>query len=208
MSTNDMNLNDISLDGETLSVNYDAPLVAIGAVAFDRTTGKLGAKFYREVDLQSAINSGRVHAPTLRWWINQSARAKDIFAIKADQSSLATALMDFSSWCRSVGKGVPRVWAKGPAEDITWVNHAMTVGGHGISVPWHHSNVRDVRTITELAEELADFNARSVPEVGEAHNALDDAIYQANVVCAAYKALRTVRGKPNPGFQVEDDGEL
>lgn len=207
----DMNLNDVSADCESLGTAYDAPIVAIGAIAFDRTTGKLGQQFYREIELQSAINSGRVSASTLRWWISKSPRAKDVFAIKADQASLATVLMDFSNWCRSVGKGVPRVWARGPSQDITWIEHAMTVGGHGISPPWHYNNVRDVRTICELALELADFNSDSqVKPVGEAHNAVDDAVYQANVVSACYNALRTMRGKANPGFKPLplDDDEL
>lgn len=195
-----MNLNDISLDTESLSVHYDAPLISIGAVAFDRTTGKLGPTFYVEIALDSALKSGRVLSSTLAWWINQSPRAKEIFATPDDKKpSLATALLSFGDWCRSVGKGVPRVWAKGPAQDITWIEHAMTVGGHGLAVPWHHSNVRDVRTIVELAEETTDFNAHTVADVGTAHNALDDAMYQANMISAAYAALSGKKAKPAAG---------
>lgn len=204
-----MNLNDFAIDCESLGTEFDAPLVAIGAVNFDRTTGKLGSTFYREIELSSSLKSGRVGADTLRWWIKQSERAKVIFGRNADQAALATVLLDFSSWMRGAGKGVPRVWANGPSNDVTWIEHAMTVGGHGLTPPWHFTNVRDDRTIRELAEEIAGFDRSTIKDVGEHHNALDDAIYQANVICACYKALQVGRvAKKAVTPVVEDDDEL
>lgn len=187
-----MNLDDIMLDCETLSSKYDAPIIAVGGVHFNRTTGKLGATFYEEVSIASALRSGRPEADALRWWIDQSKTAKRVFANPDnDKFSLATVLMNFCTWCRGVSVGgAPRVWAKGPADDVTWVRHALDVGSVGLSEPWHYRNIRCVRTITELAEELVGFSPANVPDVGTAHNALDDAKYQANVVCAAYAALR------------------
>lgn len=186
-----MNLNDISFDCESLGVDTDAPIISIGAVAFDRTTGKLGQTFYKEIGIDSAIKAGRVRADTLRWWINQSPQARMLLSKPdSEKPSLATVLLEFTTWARGVGKGVPRVWAKGPAEDVAWLRTALRNGSHGLSEPWGYNNVRDVRTIIELAAELAGFDQRSVGDVGVAHNALDDAIYQANCVSAAYAALR------------------
>lgn len=181
-----MNLDDISVDCETLSTFHDAPIISIGAVRFDRTTGKLGATFYEEIDIQSAMKIGRPSADTLRWWITQGFKAKEIF-LKRDfeKFSLATVLHNFATWCRGIG--TPRFWVNGPAEDAAWLKHGYEIGGHGLTIPWHHTNVRDVRTIVELATELAGF--KGVPDVGTAHNALDDATYQANLVSAAYAAL-------------------
>ncbi len=200
-----MNLHDISVHCETLGIRFDAPVIAIGAIAFDRTTGKLGQKFYREVEINSAVRSGTPEGSTIAWWITQSPRAKSIFGRNADQASLATVLMDFTTWCRSAGAGVPRIWAKGPAEDVTWLNHAFAVGGHGISAPWHHSNVRDVHTIQELAFEVTGFDHHTVQMVGEAHNAVDDAIQQANVISACYKALSNRRVAPAERVDPVDD---
>lgn len=187
-----MNLDDISVDCETLSTLHDAPIISIGAVHFNRTTGKLGATFYEEVTIDSALRCGRPSADTLTWWITQGFKAKQIFTKPNTQKfGLATVLHNFSTWCRGVSVGcVPRMWAKGPAEDVAWIKHAMEMGGHGLTVPWAHHNVRDVRTIVELAEETTGFNSHSVADVGTAHNALDDATYQANVICAAYAALK------------------
>ena len=219
-----MNLNDISFDCESLGTDTDAPIIAIGAVAFDRTTGKLGQTFYKEIGIDSAIKAGRVNADTLRWWINQSPQAKVLLSKPdSEKQGLATTLLEFTSWARGVGKGVPRVWAKGPAEDVAWLRTALRNGSHGLSEPWNYSNVRDVRTIIELAEELAGFDQRSVGDVGVAHNALDDAIYQANCVSAAYAALRKystgtlirldstgnrLRSKPLKAIAPDDSDEL
>jgi len=193
-----VNLNDISFDCESLGTDTDAPIIAIGAVAFDRTTGKLGQTFYKEIGIDSAIKAGRVRADTLRWWINQSPQARMLLSKPdSEKPSLATVLLEFTTWARGVGKGVPRVWAKGPAEDVAWLRTALRNGSYGLSEPWNYNNVRDVRTILELAEELAGFDQRSVGDVGVAHNALDDAIYQANCVSAAYAALRTVGAMSN-----------
>lgn len=187
-------MNDISVDCESLSTYHDAPIISIGAVHFNHTTGKLGATFYEEIDIQSAMRNGRPSADTIRWWIRQPFDAKKIFA-KADHEkfSLATVLHNFSTWCRTLGQGVPVMWANGPAEDIAWLNHGFELGGHGLAVPWHHSNVRDLRTIVSAAEEITGFERSAVKPVGTEHNALDDAVYQANLISTAYAALRAKR---------------
>lgn len=195
-----MNIDDISIDCETLSIKYDAPIISIGAVHFNRTTGKLGATFYEEIAIDSALKSGRPLSTTLQWWLTQDSNVRDIFRTPDTQKqSLATVLHNFSAWCRGVAVGgVPRPWARGPAEDIVWLQHAFEVGGHGLAVPWGHTVVRDVRTIVELAQELVGFEPATVPDVGTAHNGLDDAKYQANLISAAYAALRRSGKKVKP----------
>lgn len=183
-----MNLNDISVACSALGTAFDAPVVAIGAVAFDRTTGKLGDTIYREIELNSAIKHCRVDAATLAFWIKQNPIAKSIFGNNADQASLATVLLDFMSWCRATGKGVPRMWSHGAGQDITWLEHAVLVGSHGISPAWHPNNVFDVRTIIDLATEITAFDASAVKPAGE--TALDKATHHANVVSSCYAALR------------------
>lgn len=188
--------NDISIGCETLGKAYDAPVIAIGARAFDRTTGKFNAKFYIEIALDSAIKSGRVDGSTIAWWITQSPRAKKIFETPDEKkASLATALVELSHWSRGQGKdsnqqsGVLYAWGNGSTQDITWLEHAYTVGGHGLTVPWAYDNSRDLRTIVDIATAIAGFDKASVKSVGDAHNAIDDATYQANVISAAYSAL-------------------
>jgi exodeoxyribonuclease VIII len=204
--------NDISIDCETLGKMFDAPVIAIGARAFDRMTGKLGAKFYIEIELASAIKTGRVDGSTIGWWIMQSPRAKVIFDPdrESKKSSMATALVEFSHWCIGQGKdtnqqsGVLHAWSNGAAQDITWLEHAYTVGGHGLTIPWQYNMSRDLRTIEKAATDIAGFDRATVKPVGVEHNAVDDATYQANIIIAAYKALRGSKTTPVP----TDDDEL
>lgn len=183
---------DLSIDCETLGVAYDAPLVAIGARVFDMKTGKLGKSFYAEVAIASATKVGRVDPDTLGWWISQSPRAKKIFSTPdTKKPNVATALMNFNDFIRDeIGLMKARVWANGPAQDVIWLERHYTEGGYGMTIPWAFRLVRDMRTIVDLATELATFNKGAIEEVGTEHNAVDDATYQANVISAAYAALR------------------
>lgn len=172
---------DISIDIETLGTRFDAPVIAIGAVVFDRLTGNTGAEFYQEIDLDSAIRAGRVDGSTLSWWMTQSATARGVFPVKKDKGSLATVLCNFADFCRSISGGVPIVWGNGATFDITILEHAFAVGSVGLSAPWHYTNVRDMRTLVDVSG----LALGAVPSVGVAHNALDDAKYQAHYIAAA-----------------------
>lgn len=181
-------MEDISIDCETLGLRFDAPIIAIGAVAFDIKTGKFGKTFYQLVSIDSAIKSGRVDGGTLCWWMTQSADAKKAnFDPKADRLDLASALANLTSWVREMPPSA-RVWANGPAQDIAWLEHAYTVGCVGLREGWYFKNVRDVRTIIDAADVSADLNA--IPDQGEQHNALSDAKWQALAVSMAWQKIR------------------
>lgn len=193
-----MNLNDISIDCETLGLNVDAAIISIGAVAFDRTTGKQRGTYYVEIDGESAVRGRSVSYSTVAWWAQQGAQAKAVFNASNAKENLSTALMNFATWCRSASGGVPRVWFNGPCEDGAWLKDAYTRNAVGLVVPWHHTNVRDMRGIVELAQELAGFEWSQVPDVGTSHKALDDAIYQANVISHCYGLLRRASKAATP----------
>lgn len=173
-------MNDYSIDLETLGKRYDAPIVSIGVQQFDRNTGKLGQTFYRVVDLNSSVKAGRVDGSTVAWWIEQNAKAKTVFAKDTPKVGLATALDELARWMRSM-KGVPRVYGNGATFDISILEYAFDHGGVGLTEPWEFWNVRDMRTLVDAA---GYDSAKETPvvRVGTHHNALDDAIYQANVI--------------------------
>lgn len=204
-----MNTNDISIDLETLGTAADAAILAIGAAVFDRTTGKVRGTYYVEIEGDSAIRGRTVTFDTIAWWIQQGHKAKQVFEKNSanEKRSLPTALMDFATWCRSAGCGVPRAWGNGATFDITILEHAYLRSAVGVQAPWHFTNTRDVRTIVEAAEEIAGFNSKIVESVGTHHNAVDDAVYQANLVSAAYAALRGSKkpaAAPVPKVKVPD----
>ena len=66
----------VMVDIETLGTACDAPILSIGAVAFDIESGEISSKFYRAVDPSSALERGRADGGTLRWWMGQSDSAR------------------------------------------------------------------------------------------------------------------------------------
>ena len=66
----------VMFDLETMGSGPDAAIVAIGAVEFDTVTALLGRRFYRVVNLASAVAAGGVIAPsTVLWWMRQGDRS-------------------------------------------------------------------------------------------------------------------------------------
>lgn len=185
-----MNENNISIDCETLGTDFDAPVVSIGAVAFDIVTGKLGQEFYVEIELKSAIKSGVISGDTLSWWMTQGSKARDMFASGRDKHAVSTSLQMFGDFMRSVGKGVPIPWANGIGQDIAWIEHAYKVGTVGQSVPWHFNSPRDLRTIRDIAYVVADVDPwHLIDTTGVRHNALDDAKNQARVIAMSHQLI-------------------
>ncbi|MDE9484396.1 3'-5' exonuclease, partial [Xenorhabdus bovienii] len=56
-------------------------------------------------------------------------------------------------------------------------------------VPWRWYADRDVRTIVQLGRDIGYDPKTDMPFTGERHNALDDAIHQAQYVSAIYQKL-------------------
>lgn len=205
-------MNDISIDLETLGVSRNNPVIlSIGAVRFDAETGKLGAEFYVEIDLDDAIRNGHIDGSTLRWWFTQAPRARDVFSEKPQKQYLGEALQNLATFVRSTDN--PNVWFNGPAEDNAWLKSAYNV--FGLDVPWHFTKARDLRTIREAAQ----LDGTEVKDVGTHHNALDDAKYQALIVCFAVQKINATMkafGKGGKNFvaampgvtTVDDDDEL
>lgn len=217
MSTDAFPWTDVSLDIETLDNKFSSAILSIGAVAFDRRTGKLGKTYYREIDIDSAIKYGTVSASMLCWWMNQGEKAKEIFDDSAKGKErkvhLATALQEFCTFIRSLG--APFVWGNGSSFDVTIIEHAINTGSVGLVAPWSFWNVRDVRTVVDLAETITPWRKASVERDGVHHNALDDAAHQARLVLGGmvalghkYTAASTGKKIVKPVEPADDDDDL
>lgn len=157
--------NNIMVDLETMGNNSKSAIVAIGAVRFGKT---ITDEFYKIVDLRSSLDVGlQVDADTILWWLKQSNEARGEF----DKPSLTlpTALLDFSTW---VGAD-PLVWGNGAPFDNVVLSNAYDACE--INRPWHYSADRCYRTVKDMYP-----NIKKSPRIGTHHNALDDAINQAN----------------------------
>jgi hypothetical protein len=174
----------ISIDLETLKARYDAAILSIGAASVDLDTGKLGDTFYREITLSSAMKAGSISPDTLEWWIGQSDKAKRVFTGQGAKTPLSVALDDLRTWIMKHPKAT--VWGNGSSFDITILEYAYDHGCVGLKEPWAFWDIRDMRTIVDVAG----LDKRDVQMSGVAHNALDDAVHQAKVISMAWRKVR------------------
>lgn len=156
------------VDLETMGNGPNAAIIAIGAVAFDSEKGVHDGKFYRIVDLASAVqNGGEITPSTVLWWMGQSEAARNEFKRKGE--TIKSALLDFSAWCSN--NSIEEVWGNGATFDNVILRSAYDRAG--IAAPWKYNKDRCYRTVKALYPEV------SIPNVGVAHNAVNDAEYQA-----------------------------
>jgi len=176
----------VMVDLETLGTNQDSAFISIGACRFDPSTGKIGETFSKNIDWDSALKGRGVTGGTIKWWMRQSPEAQN--KVCAPGEPLKNVLVAFGSWFRA--GGVERqIWGNGATFDVAMLENAYTaIFG---MLPWKHWNVRDVRTIVELA--IGRVAKESSPFEGIKHRAVDDAIHQATYVSAMWQALRGTR---------------
>lgn len=181
-----MRFNDLMIDLETLGKTPAAAILSIGATFFDLETGQLGETFYRVLDIDSACQHGTMDGATIQWWIQQSGAAKQLFADFQKKHGFTRAMSDFMQFL--LGECDPynlRVWGNGASFDIPIIEHAIRQTQY--AVPWQYWNIRDVRTIVALGRSLLDIDPKKdMPFNGTEHNALDDAVHQAQYVCEIY----------------------
>lgn len=164
----EQNMNNIMIDIETMGTKSDAAIVAIGAVYFDNEG--LGKEFYSVVDLQSCIDVGlTVDGNTIEWWIKQSEKAKDIFDKEKHFDYIETALEDLSAF---VFGGSPLIWGNGSDFDNVILENAYKA--IKCMEPWIFRQNRCFRTLKNLY-----LDVQPPEDIGTAHNALDDAKWQA-----------------------------
>lgn len=167
------------IDLETLDTSATAAVLSIGIVKFDPRTGT-GDTFYRRLGYEQAALFGTVSQSTLDWWGRQDpAVRREAFTADHEIYQSATDLVQFMS-------GVSRVWGNGATFDIPIIENWLQALGHRI--PWKYTAARDCRTIEDLAADIGVVR-KSFTRRGDHHNALDDAIYQAEYVCGMWQAL-------------------
>lgn len=176
-------MNHIMVDLETLGVQQDSIFISLGACRFNPNTGEIGEKFYERIDWDSSLAVERtVDASTLKWWLVQSAPARQEI-IKAGKP-LKEVLQRFGKWALTQESFL---WSNGVGFDISMLENAYRkIFGQ---LPWEYWNARDVRTIRDLTGDKIDIN-RFNKNRRTVHNALDDAVYQATYVSAMWQLLK------------------
>lgn len=181
-------MNHCMIDLETMGTSPGCAIASIGAVIFDPEKGTVGDtaadKFYAVVDLASCQSVGlTMDAVTVYWWLGQSQKARE--ALGKDKQPLRDVLKGLTSWYAQ--HNAKRVWCHGATFDVPILDAAYRA--FETSAPWKFVDVRDTRTIFDLSGVEIQRNT------GTHHNALDDAINQAEAVCRAYKRLGLAKGQ-------------
>jgi hypothetical protein len=163
---------DVMLDLETMGRRPGCAIVSIGAVDFSLTEGRTGEPFYINVDLESCVEAGlTMDAGTVMWWMKQSEAARSAFTRNAYR--LDEALTQFSQYLERCGPlNDIRLWGNGPSFDNAILGYAFEAAS--MEQPWKFWNDRCFRTISGMFPSV-EKRRRG----GTHHNALDDAIYQA-----------------------------
>lgn len=168
----------IMIDLETLGTRSNAVIMSIGAVQFD-LKGNLKKRFHKGVDIGSCLSNGlQVDGSTIEWWLKQST--KNISKLLSiPRMTLNMALLDLTECFGLMDKEKTYVWSHGSNFDIVLLENAYKATD--MSIWWKYSNVRDTRTLFDIINYT--YKAK-----GE-HDALEDAINQAEAVAKAYQQL-------------------
>jgi len=160
-------MSNVMIDLETLGSGNKAAIISIGAVEFDPETKRLGRTFYMTVNAQSSVELGlEIDADTVMWWMQQDVKAKEAFKEKGEP--IRAALEEFADWYPD--ERTP-LWGNGATFDNVILTNAYRLAG--IKQPWRYSADRCYRTLKNLRPDI------EYARIGVHHNALDDAIYQA-----------------------------
>lgn len=166
-------MNDLMIDLETLGTTPETPVISIGATFFDVEKKQLGVNFYMALDVNEQIKHGRKPTgDTIKWWLGQEDAAKRVFHEKAKHPTDVLHL--FAKWIKSVNPKT-YVWGNGSTFDISILEHMFEM--YGVECPWSHTKIMDLRTFRRFQGKGA-----KVVVPGTKHNALDDAIGQAQYV--------------------------
>ena len=180
----------LMVDMETMGNSPDAPIVSIGAVFFDPSTGNTGAEFYRVVSLESSMSFGmKPDASTIQWWLKQSPEARSAILVDEAMGLLETLelLADFIAENAANGSHTVQLWGNGCSFDNVILRRAYVLTETPFAVPFW--NDRDVRTMVELGKSVGINPRFDIPFEGDLHNALSDARYQVKYVSAIWKRL-------------------
>ncbi|MDF1912311.1 exonuclease [Klebsiella pneumoniae] len=180
----------VMVDLETMGKKNNAPIVAIGAVVFDPSTGSIGESFYKVVCLESSVNWGAVIDPsTVIWWLKQSSEARSAI-VNDDAIPLQDALLQFREFVSdnvAGGSKKAQVWGNGASFDNSILRSSYDCIAE--DYPWEYWNDRDVRTMLELGQAISFDPKTTIPFEGSRHNALADAIHQARYVSAIWQRI-------------------
>ncbi len=213
-----MNLDhiDITFDLETCSLETNAAVIQIAAVAWVRGADTPTVLFPKElptfdvkIDLRSCVMDGfDFDNKTIQWWTEKPKELRDSLS-SGDCYPIEEAFREFCTWINDIkeqtGASMVSLWSQGSDFDIAILRHVCHK--YDIPLPVSHQDFRDARTfILEVMANkeitgyvydaqgqfygaLPPFSKDVCPE-GQPHDALYDAMRTSWNVNACFNLLR------------------
>lgn len=174
-----MKYTDYSLDLETLDTHSTSVILSIGACAFNRFAESFNeretSKFYANISIDDCIKHGlTVSAATIEWWFKQSKEAQEALFIPPIYN-LKTAIIHLAKWVNIIGGREIPCWTHATF-DAPVLGNACRAAGFNLHQITSYKCQRDIRTLNDLK------GYYKVERKGEHHNALDDAVFQAEYI--------------------------
>jgi len=158
----------VSLDLETTGDTPGCCILSIGACTFNRKE-----VFYRRISHEDSLRYLKDDIETMRWWSKQDAEVRaEAFG---GTISMISALDDFSQWFKSLNEGDTKnvqLWCRGSDFDGPILKYAYKAVDR--KIPWDMRAGRCLRTLEDLLPHV-----KAPLRASKRHNAVDDAIYQA-----------------------------
>ena len=167
------------IDLETVGLETEAAIVSVGIVIFDPRYNKVNTKetYYAELDWRNQDRQIDQNTIT-EFWDKQPAKIrKALNGTEKLEDVLADIQMFLPDDCK--------VWGNGPTFDITKLEHCYRQ--HQMDIPWKFWNIRDCRTVLDMYESSRGGLRKGMGSGG--HNALRDAMHEAQCVCAMWYEL-------------------
>lgn len=197
----------VMVDIETLDNTSTSLILSIGACVFDENGVGTG-HFYTTVNAASCHKIGlTVSNDTVSWWLRQSEPARNavfgenhmdlLQAVVSGTMSVDAALEALTPGGMQIADALEELrqwwptgatfWGNGATFDNVIVSDAYR--RLGARRPWHYTADRCYRTLKALYPQV-----KATSRAGTYHNALDDALYQAD---HAAKILAYMKGLQN-----------
>lgn len=170
--------NHAMLDIETLGRRAGCPVLQISACTFpgcsEIQTVEADTNFNFYIRQNNIILASK---STLLWWVGQPGFAELLQRTEEQGRNLGPVLDCFGYWLRN--NNIQYLWSHGATFDIPILLNAWDVKMN-IKFPIPYHNFRDTRTLMDICGRMKLAEILPSPDNHQPHNALHDAVYQAN----------------------------
>lgn len=181
-----MSNNAVVIDLETTSTTpARGRILSIGAARVNLETGEVGSTYYTTIQADAIYNPPTEDNPeTMGWWHSQPRDA--LYEAFSEREHIYHALNGFCDWFKQDDPDNTLVFGNGPSFDISFLDKKFL--DMEMEAPWKFFNIRDARTLEQIAEVFG-VKRHHFKFTGVKHNALDDALYEAQYISAMYQKI-------------------